>query len=77
MSTSSMKIVPEFPFSLSSISLKRASRTELLPAPVRPTIPTLALGLILKLRFTKEGSRSGLYLRVTYLNKIKPFCIQE
>lgn len=69
MSTPSISTEP----SQGSTSLKRICKMELLPAPVRPTIPTFIPACISKLRFLTDGSSVGLYFIEMLLNLMAPF----
>ena len=53
MFTLSIKISPEE----ISLSLKSEARIELLPAPVRPTIPIFSAGLVVNDTPFKEGTK--------------------
>mmetsp|Transcript_63643 Transcript_63643/g.106163 ORF Transcript_63643/g.106163 Transcript_63643/m.106163 type:complete len:339 (-) Transcript_63643:3074-4090(-) len=64
----SMRICPSF----SSTSRSSVTRSELLPAPVRPTIPTFSPGATLKLRPLRTGSRPSRYCMTTFLNSTFP-----
>lgn len=64
----SISIQPE---SASTI-LQRASQMVDFPAPVLPTTPTLCLGMIVKFKFLRTSSVSGLYLRWKFTNWIFP-----
>ena len=68
ISTSSIKIYPP---TISTILLSD-KHIVLLPAPVRPTTPTLCPASALKLRSSSTTCVSGLYYRVTSTNSIAP-----
>lgn len=63
--------------SLGSTNLNSIYRIELLPAPVRPTIPTFIPAWISKFRFLTDGSRVGLYFMEMFLKEMAPFYGQD
>ena len=67
MLMSSIRIVP-----VGSASLNKAVINVDLPAPVRPTIPTLSLGAVLKLIFFKMSLVFSSYLSETSSNSTIP-----